>query len=433
MLTSTVAAGVASLPRVSTGLATLATLTTDAATTKPQIITAPGQTVATIVSGKTGPALLARATGSFAQGFGADQTIRSGQGATRGLAAAPCARPVTDAWLVGGGSTVGRLTQVLLVNDDDRAAQVDLLVYGSAGQVSSPAGQGIVLAPGSRTQIRVDALAPNLTYLAIHVIARSGRIGVLGLDQQAVGLVPLGMALIPATQEGTRLVVPGVPEPVHYARLDLLSPDVDTTASLTLLTPDGSVVPVGISTVTLPAGRVVPVWISNALAGAPAGVVVRSDTPVVAGVEVGTGTRATLREHDATAPTPQLSAPGIVVGLAGGGLHHAVMLSAPDTASVVRLELFAPGTSAPVWARTVTVAAGSLAGVTIPVTTVTASSTLVLTPVSGGPVFASRQVTEAGVRGPMIALAPIYPQRASTLVPAVVSAPGSSVTGVSHH
>ena len=432
-LTSTVVAGVAPLESVTTGVATLANLATKSeASAPPLVIREPGASVARVISGKPGRALLGRATGSFAQGFGADQTIRSGQGATRGLAAAPCARPVTDAWLVGGGSTVGRLTQVLLVNDDDRAAQVDLLLYGAGGQLSSPAGQGIVLAPGSRRQVRLDALAPNQPYLAVHVVARSGRIGVLGLDQQAIGLVPLGMALIPASEASTRLVVPAVPEPVRVAVLSLLSPDVDTTVDLTLLTPDGSVVPTGISTVTLPAGRIVPVRVEAALAGVTSGLLLTSDTPVVAGVEVGTGSTGMLREHDATGPGPALTAPGIVVGLAGLPLRHTVNLTAPDAAATVRLDLYVPGAAAATWSRTVTIAAGSLGAVAIPVTTPTAQSMLVVTPLGGGPVYASRTVTEAGARGPMIALAPIYPQRATTLVPAVVSQPGSSVAGMSH-
>jgi hypothetical protein len=63
----------------------------------------------------------------------------------------------------------------------------------------------------------------------------------------------------------------------------------------------------------------------------------------------------------------------------------------------------------------------------IPVTTLAPTSILVITPISGGPLFAGRQVTESGARGPMIALAPILPTRATTLVPVAVSVPGSSV------
>lgn len=428
-LTSTVTAGVAPLATVKDGIATLADLTTGAGA-DPLVIKQPGQEVTRVISGKSGPAQLARATGSFAQGLGADQTIRSGEGPTRGLATQPCARPVTDAWLVGGGSTVGRLTQVLLVNDDDRPAQVDLLVYGRTGPVAAPSASGIVLKAGERKQVRIDALAPNQPLVAVHVVARAGRIGVVGLDQNSFGLIPYGMSLIPPTQAGKRLVIPGVPAPVHYAGLVLLAPDADATVQVALLTPDGTIPPDGFSTVALEAGKVTSISMTVAMANQATGVLVRSDAPVVAGVEVGTGTTATLRERDATAATEQLDAPGIVVGLAGGALKHAVMLSAPEAASTVRLELYVPGRGAPAWRRTLEVPAGSERTIGIPVTTPTASSMLVVTPVSGGPLWASRQVTEAGRRGPMIGLAPILPTRATAQVPPVVSWPGSSVPGL---
>jgi hypothetical protein len=426
-LVSTVTAGVAPLPTVSRGVATLADLTTKASASEPLLISKPGGTVSRVITGKPGPAQLARATGSFAAGFGADQMIRSGQGSTRGLAASPCARPITDGWLVGGGSTVGRLTTLLLVNDDDRPAQVDLTVYGPNGAVPAPGGSGLVLPPSSRTQVRLDSLAPNEIVTAVHVQASSGRIGVSALDQQVNGLVPLGMSLLPATQPGLRLVIPDVPQPVAAARLDLLSPDVATTVSLQLLTPEGSIVPAGIDQVDLQAGHVTSIDLLPVMAGEPAAVVVSASSPVVAGLEVVAGSRATLLEADAAAATPALTAPGIVVGLAGGALRHAVTLAAPGRAAEVRFDLYVPGTAQPTWTSTVEVPAGSIRRVPIPVTTATASSILVVTPVSGGPVHAGREVTEAGTRGPMLALAPIYPTRASTLVPPVVSVPGSSV------
>jgi hypothetical protein len=426
-LVSTISAGVASLPTVTDGVGTLADLTTAAASSKAKVITTPGQTVTRTITGKPGPALLARASGSFVAGFGADQQIRSGQGSTRGLAVSPCAQPLTDAWLVGGGTTVGRITQVLLVNDDDRPAQVDLLVYGVTGSVDAPAGNGIILPPSSRRQVRLDTLAPNQTVTAVHVIARSGRIGVIGLDQQTDGLIPLGMSLLSATQPGTRVVIPNIPSPVRSAVLELLSPDADTTVKLILLTEDGPISPAGLDTVDLTAGRVKVLDLTAALAGLPAGLVVTADTEVVAGVEVRTGTGSNLKEQDATAGSPQLTRPAVVVGLAKNQLDHSVIVAAPDLAAVVRFELFVPGTVAPVWTDVVPIPHGSVRRALIPVTTLTPTSILVVTPVSGGPVFAGRQVIERGARGPMIALAPIYSTRASTLVPVAVSVPGSSV------
>ncbi|HSN06909.1 MAG TPA: DUF5719 family protein [Candidatus Angelobacter sp.] len=428
-LVSTISAGVAPLPTVKDGVATLADLTTAAASSEPLLVTAPGKTVTRTVSGKTGPAQLARATGSFAGGFGADQMIRSGQGSTRGLAATPCARPVTDAWLVGGGSTVGRLSQVLLVNDDDSPATVDLTVYGTGGPIDSSGGSELTLPPSSRTQVRLDTRAPNQSVFAVHVEVTTGRVGVTGLDQASYGLVPLGMSLLPSTHPGTDVVVPFLPGGLSGAYLELLAPEVDATASVQLLTPDGALTPVGLDQVSLHAGRVTVIPLAPALAGAPAGVVVRSDTPVVAGVEVGIGAGALFRERDAAAGTPALTAPGLVVGLAGGALRHIVGLAAPAAAAEVRLDLYSPGTTGTAWTSTVTVPEGGLTTVTVPVAGAGATSTLVVTPLTGGPVYAERQVVEAGPRGPMIALAPIYPTRATTLVPVVASVPGSSVAG----
>jgi hypothetical protein len=293
--------------------------------------------------------------------------------------------------------------------------------------VAAPGGSGIVLPASSRRQVRLDSLAPNQIVTAVHVLVTSGRVGVSGLDQQAQGLIPLGMSLLPATEAGTRVVIPDIPAPVSSARLDLVSPDVDTTVALQLLTPDGSLVPAGIDHIDLQAGHVTSVDILDVLAGQTAGLVISSTTEVVAGVEVGTGGTTALREKDATAGTPALSAPGIVVGLAGGAFKHAVTFAAPDTDAVVRLDLYVPGSAEPQWTTTVNITGGSVGTVAVPVATTTATSILVITPVSGGQVYAVRSVTEAGKRGPMLALAPIYPTRATTIVPPVVQVPGSSV------
>jgi hypothetical protein len=426
-LTSVIAAGVAPVEGVSDGIATLAVLS-PRADTAAQVITAPGSTVASTITGTSGPARLARATGTFVAGFGADQQVRSGQGATRGLAAAPCTRAVTEGWLVGGASTVGRVTQIYLVNDDDRPAQVDVFVHGPDGPVSAPAGSGIVVPASSRSVVRLDTLAPDQAVTAVHVVARTGRIGVAALDTAVDGLIPLGTALLPVTSAGRALVIPSVPAPTASARLLLVSPTADATVALRLLTADGAIAPIGLEEVDLEAGRVTVVDLAEALAGAPAGIVLTSDTEVVAGVEIGTGGGTDLRERDTTAPVVPLLGPGVVTGLSAGPNQHAVALAVPgEQAAVVRLDLYAPGSSGPVWTQTVTVVGGSSVRVPVPVTTAEPTSLLVLTPVSGGSVHASREVAEAGARGPLLALAPVLPTRATTVVPPVISLPGSAV------
>ena len=425
--TSRVVAGVAPVASVTGGIATLADLVRGALPTRPVSIAAAGDTASRVVLAKSGPPVFARATGSFAIGLGADQVTLSRRGSSRGLAAAPCGRPITDGWLVGAGSTLGRVTTVMLVNVDDQPAQVDLRVYGLAGEVVAPGGSGILVRGSSRSLVRLDALAPDQVITAIHVIARSGRVAITALDSTTLGLVPRGMSLLPTTSLGTSLVIPLIPEGVDYARLDLLSPDLDTTVSVQLLTPDGLITPSGLDQIDLQAGHVKMVQLGALLEGQATGVLITSTEKVVAGAEIRFGTPATALEHDSTAPVPALTGPGIVVGLAAGTIAHTVGLSAPAAAATVRLDLYVGGSTECTWSRTVTVPAGSVLPVAIPVRSSSPTSILVVTPVSGGPVYAARELLEPNLRGPLVALAPIYPIRTTTLVPAVVSLPGSSV------
>ena len=55
-------------------------------------------------------------------------------------------------------------------------------------------------------------------------------------------------------------------------------------------------------------------------------------------------------------------------------------------------------------------------------------SLLVITPLGDGPAYVTREVAEQGPRGPLLALAPVLPTRATTPVPPVVSRPGSALS-----
>lgn len=426
-LVSTVSAGVAPVPGVVDGRATLSTLTVDAET-PPKSVESPGDVVTDIIQRKSSSPRTARATGSWSAGFGADQVARSGQGGTRGLAASPCARPITDGWILGGGSTVGRTTQVLLVNDDDRAAQVDLLVYGLEGEIASPAGSGVVVPPLSRTIVRLSALAPDQAITAIHVVARSGRIAASALETVQDGLIPLGMSALPVTQAGTTVVIPSIP-PIATARLIVVSQSGPAEVGLSVLTESGSFSPAGFESLSLEQGRVATLKLTDVLAGEAGGLVIRSDVPVAAAVVVTTGTGTQLRERDVTAGTPALVAPGVVVGLrtgiGSGTLLHGVGLAAPDEAAVVRLDVYEQGSTTPVWTETVDVGAGT--SVRAAVKVAKDNSLLVVTPVRGR-VHVTRELVENGPRGPMLALAPLLPVRATTTVPPVRSVPGSSLS-----
>ncbi len=427
-LVSTVSAGVAPVAGVqaSDGSARLSWLDKDAEAA-PKAIEAPGDVVTDIIQRENSSPRVASATGSWSAGFGADQVTRSGEGATRGLAASPCARPITDGWILGGGSTVGRTTQVLLVNADDRAAQIDLLVYGPEGEIASPAGSGVVVPPLSRSVVRLAALAPEQAITAIHVIARSGRIAASALETVQDGLIPLGMSVLPVTQAARTVVIPSVPKGAT-ARLLLVPQGGAAEASIRLMSTSGSFTPAGFGTLDLEAGKVTSLKLTDVLEGEPSGLVIESDVPVAASVVVTTGEGTQLKERDTAAGVPALTSPGIVVGLrkglGSGTLVHGVALAAPGADSVVRLDVYRENGTAPAWTATVDVAAGTSQYAQVPVDS--DNSLLVVTP-GAGRVYAARQRVENGPRGPMLAIAPLLPTRATTTVPPVIDAPASSV------
>ena len=140
-----------------------------------------------------------------------------------------------------------------------------------------------------------------------------------------------------------------------------------------------------------------------------------------------TGTREQLHEGDRESATPPLTSPGLITGLAGGNLINTLGIASPTAASTVRIDLYASGSATPSWTREVKIGAGSIADVKVPVSSAKATSMVLVTPVSGGPVYVTRVETEIGRNGPMVGLAPLLSTRATTLVPPVEAVPGSAV------
>jgi hypothetical protein len=218
-----------------------------------------------------------------------------------------------------------------------------------------------------------------------------------------------------------------IPKSVDSARLVLLAPTSDATAHVTLMTAQGSIIPVGLDSVDLTAGHVASLDLMPVLDGGAGGLVIKADRDVVAGVIVTTGKTDKFREVDRTAATPALVSPGLLVGLAGPKLTHELGIASPVNKATVKVELFVSGDTTATWTRTVDVGKGSIVDLKIPVSSPKSTSIVVVTPVSGGPVYVTRVETERGQNGPMIGLAPVLSTRATTLVPPVEVAPGSAV------
>jgi hypothetical protein len=241
-----------------------------------------------------GPVRLATpAAGPGATRLSAVQTTLARDGARRGLAVAACPPAATEAWLVGGGTTTGRRARLLLLDPTPAPAVVDVVVLGPRGPVDLPQTRGLVVSPGGARAIQLDALAPGLDRLAVHVVARRGRIAAVLDDSGLDGATAAGVDDVPIAAPPSRHVtVPGVVVPSvaaggsAAATVRLATPGAeDAVVHLRLAGPAGEVRLPGDGVVTVPARSVVDVPLTRIAAGAYA-VLADADVPVVAGAVV---------------------------------------------------------------------------------------------------------------------------------------------------
>ncbi|OUE26358.1 hypothetical protein BFL36_03905 [Clavibacter michiganensis] len=128
-----------------------------------------------------------------------------------GLAAAPCSEATAESWLLGGATTTGRTTFVVLDNPSGVSSSVDLAISGEDGAVSAPGASGINVPAGSRRVLSLAGLAPDLSSPAIHVQSRGGQV-VATLQQSTVrGLLAGGVdVVVPAAAPATTLTMTGL-------------------------------------------------------------------------------------------------------------------------------------------------------------------------------------------------------------------------------
>jgi hypothetical protein len=214
----------------------------------------------------------------------ATQVTMARFGDLRGLVAAPCGPAEADVWLVGGATTPGHRLRLLLTNPTPAAAVVDVRIAGPSGAVDVPSARGLVVAPGGVRAVQLDALAPGLEQVAVHVVARSGRVAAVLHDSWLRGAAPGGVdGVVPSAAPGRSLVVPGVFVLRRgSARLRVAAATgADAVVRLTVIGPKGDVTPQESRVLTVPGGGVA----EAGLRGLPAGtftIVLSSDEPVVA-------------------------------------------------------------------------------------------------------------------------------------------------------
>jgi Family of unknown function (DUF5719) len=261
-----------------------------------------GTSIKALAGTTLGPAVLDSTTADTAPSLAAVQSTLARSGNLRGLAATACTAPSSDSWLVGGGTVDGERLRLLLANPASAAAVVDVDVRGPEGRVAAPSGEGVVVPAGAEVPIFIDALAPGLDRVAVHVTTRSGRVRATLHDSLLRGLTPAGTDDVPIAAAAARQqVIPGVSLVNGYGR----TADDPTAAGSTsvriavpgseeavvrvrLLDSSGAVELPRAAVVNIPAGGVADVPISGIASGTYTAVV-DADVPVVAGARVGRG------------------------------------------------------------------------------------------------------------------------------------------------
>ena len=128
-----------------------------------------------------------------------------------GLAAAECAEPSSDSWLVGGATNTGRTTLVTLSNPSNVVATVNLSIFSETGPVIAAGTDGIVVSPGGQRVLSLAGFAPDVISPVVHVQSRGGQV-VANLQQTIVRtLEPGGVDIIDASAApSTFTLIPGL-------------------------------------------------------------------------------------------------------------------------------------------------------------------------------------------------------------------------------
>ena len=328
-------------------------------------ITLPGGQAQIEAFGTRLPAIRAYGEGQLAPGLVADQWGRDPRGFGRGMASTACAPAASEFWFVGGGAIAGRQTRVILVNPDDTAAVVDVLIHGPQGLIDAPAGRGLVVKGKDRLVLRLDVLAPGVTATAVHVMARTGRVGASVDDEQRVGLSVIGTDWIPqAAAPATTVYVPGIVSGPGARVLSVAAPGADDAiVKIRIITADGTYSPVERSQLEVPADGVVTLDMSSVTKKQPATLELTSDVPIVAGMRQFYGARNVNNETSFSAGAQPFTGPAAVSGLpVRTSTDVRLTIAAPEKDAEVSIVLlpFAGGKQAAVATapRTVRIEAG---------------------------------------------------------------------------
>lgn len=377
---------------------------------------APGRPGAVTLNDAEVPPLGWTASGAFAPGFSSQLTTRLGNGAGRGLSGTPCQAPGTEQWFVGTSTADTRDAYLYLSNSTNVSSQVDVELYGPDGPLAADGVRSLTFAPGESQDIMLKTLAPNVPVVAVHVLARSGRIAAAVRDQQGTAGADW---LAQAGSPGRSFVVPGLPEDATNVRLSLFgASDTDTDVAIEIVGKASTFKPAGFESAVVKRGKVTEVDLGSLTKGEASALKLTA-----ARADVLVGVRVTRGAGDATdvaylAPTPALTGRAVLSdNRAGGTLGSVVYLTAPANTAKVKLTATSGGEPA---TSEVEVPGGMTVAVPAPVPAGATQFALTVEPLPGsGPVHGARMVAEQLDKVPLFTIQGLTTARDTVALPTV--------------
>ncbi|ROS31199.1 DUF5719 family protein [Cellulomonas sp. PhB150] len=290
-------------------------------------------------------------------------------GDLRGLSAASCQRPTTDAWLVGGATDLSSTAQLVIAAAGSTPAEVTVAVYGPSGKVDLSASHYLV-APGAQRVVVLGAVAPEQRRVAVRVTATGGAITTYLQDSALDGFTPLGTDLVvPGSAPAKHQVVPGlsvvaadVDSPLAGALRLMVTGKKATTAHVQLLGPDGVQDLPGAQEIELAPGEVTDVPLGGLPAGAYTAVIDADRAVVASGLVARAGAATSV---DPAPSRERAWVPSTTAGVSGivtvpGGTRGVLVATAVGEAGSATGTLRAIGSDGRVLAeRQVSVPAGT--------------------------------------------------------------------------
>ena len=229
------------------------------------------------------------------EALAAGESVLAGTADVSGLAAAECLTPGRTAWLVGGATTVGRTTWIVLSNADDVDAAVDLRLWGDAGAIEAPGTSGLIVAAGTQRVVPLAGLAVDEPSPVVQVTSTGGSVAATLQTSIVRGLTPSGISIVtPLGAPAERHVIPALPVIAGELALERSTADggVDGLPALRMLAPGDEPAQVAVTLVPAPGGTGLVTEVTlepgivldlpfTELADGEYGVVIESTQPIV--------------------------------------------------------------------------------------------------------------------------------------------------------